>query len=361
MEHSFFFRYPWGYETPRDPATTGAAAPTGHPVVESRDTPVGGGPLAGRIQELRLPVVRSVQEEGTQRSSPTPHSGASSQVVQGPETTAGDPPAGRPPGVRSPHRPVDLEAHRPADPEAVSDSLSPQPCLAIAARDGVELPETGASSAPTGRRRDRPLEASPLAPYKKTPSDLGPIWSSSMSRASCSFPMSAAPGRPRGKRPSSTIGTTRTESRRSVRWQCPRDEGAWPFTSSFAPAISPVWMSEPSFTTCSGIFRDRSSCCGIGEPSTGAEKSSNGSVNIQDSTWNISPPTPRNSTPPSMSGIKRIGRSPTVRQRTWPSLKEDSETRCEGSGDPKSSCGPVSMLPIYPGPDESFLYLCETQ
>jgi hypothetical protein len=55
------------------------------------------------------------------------------------------------------------------------------------------------------------LEALPLALYKKTPKGLGPIWSSSMSPAFCSFPTSRAPGPPRTKPLPSTICISKTE------------------------------------------------------------------------------------------------------------------------------------------------------
>jgi hypothetical protein len=194
MEHFLFFRYTWGYETPRNPTTTGKAAPTSYPVVESRKTPVGCGPLAWSLQELCLPMVSSLQKEGAPRSSPPTDSRASCQVIQSPEEEACKTAAGWAPGLRLPDRPLDIEEDRTADPQILSHPVSSQPCLAVAFRDRVELPETRAPGFAKGRRRDRLLEALPVAPYKKTPKGLGPIWSFSMSPAFCSFPTSPVPG-----------------------------------------------------------------------------------------------------------------------------------------------------------------------
>ena len=362
MEHYYFFRYTWGYETPRNLTATGEATPTGHPVVESRETSVGGGAGLKCLQELGLPVVRGLQKEGARGASPQTDPRPSTQVIQDSEATVDEASSGRPFGLRPSYGPVDLEADRSVDPGTVSYSLSPQPCLAVTSRHGVELPETGAPSPTTGRSGDRPLEAVPLAAYKKTLKDLAPIWSSSMNPVSCSSPTWPAPGPLKAKRRSFTIGTNRIGSRQSAPWRCLPNGDDWRFIFSFAPAISRGWMSEPSSNTCSGIFGGRWCCSGIGEPSTGVNKLNTGVLNTRDSRWNISRPMRRNSTQRSISGARRIARWPTVHRWTWSSLTEGSKARCGESGNRKNSFGPVSTLPIYPGPDKpSFLYLYETQ
>jgi len=357
MEHYSLFRYTGGYETPRDPATTGATTPTGHPVVKSRETPVGGGSCLKRLQELGLSVVRGVQKEGTHGASPQTDPRPAAQVIRKSETAADEASSGRSLGLRPSDRPVDLEADRPVDPQAVSHSVPPQPCLAVTSRHGVELSETGAPGSATGRRGDRPLEAVPLAAYKKTPSDVAPIWSSSMNPVSCSSPTWPAPGRPKGKRLSFTIATNRTASRRSAPWRCPPNEGGWRSIFSFAPAISQAWMFKRSLRICSGISGDRWFCSGIAEPFIVAGRLSSGSKTIPDSRWSRSRRTRPSSIRRSISGARRIGRWPTVRQRTWSNLPDDSRTRSDESGDRKNSCGPVSTLPIYHGPDKGVVPL----
>ena len=178
-----------------------------------------------------------------------------------------------------------------------------------------------------------------------------------MKAAFCSFPTSPAPGRREGTRPSYIISTSGTAFRPSVLWRSPRNDGDWPCTSSVALAISPAWMSERSSPTCSSIFAGQWSCCGIEAPSTGGKKLNNSCAPIQDFGWKTSPPMPRNSTPQNMCGLRLTAPSRTVHQRTLRSLEGDSKPRCGGSGDPNSSCGPVSMLPISHGHGEySIIY-----
>jgi hypothetical protein len=69
----------------------------------------------------------------------------------------------------------------------------------------------------------------------------------------------------------------------------------------------------------------------------------------------------RNLTLLNMFGIRPIVLSPIVRQKTWLSLRECSETQSAGYRDPKSFFVPASMLPIYHGHGEYFHYLCKTQ
>lgn len=350
-----------GHETPRNSATTGEATPTSDSVVESRETSVGRGACLKRLQELGLPVVRDVQKERTHRASPPPDPRPSAQVVQDPEATARQASFGGPPNFWPSYRSVDLEADRPVDREAISHFVPPQPCLAVTSRHGVELPEARTPSSPTRRSGHCPLETISLAPYKKTLNVLAPIWSSSMNPVSCLSPTWPAPGPQKGKRPSFAISTNKIESRRSAPWPCPPSGDNWPSILIFAPAILRGWMSEPSSNTCSGIFGGPWSCCGIGERSIAAAKSSSGSETIQDCMWNRSLPMPRNSILRNMSGTRPTAPWPIVRQQTCSNLTECSETRSDESGDRRSSSGPVSTLPICPGQDEYFHYLCKTQ
>lgn len=61
------------------------------------------------------------------------------------------------------------------------------------------MPEAGEASPGKGREGHRPLEAIPVAPYKKRPKGLGPIWLSWMRVGSCWFRASEGPG-PHGDR-----------------------------------------------------------------------------------------------------------------------------------------------------------------
>ncbi len=111
---------------------------------------VGGGAGLQCLQELGFPMVRGLQEGGGRGAKPQTDPGPSAEVIREAETPVDNASSGRPLGLRPSDRPVDLEADRSVDPEAVSHSLPSQPCLAVTSRPGVELPETGAPSPATG-------------------------------------------------------------------------------------------------------------------------------------------------------------------------------------------------------------------
>ncbi len=357
MENCLWFSYTVGHETPRNRPAVGKAATTGHSTVKGRQKSVGGGPRRKRVCEFGIPLVPDFPREGSAGATTATHSWPSAQALRASETQTGPGASEGTPGRRLSDGSMDLTACGQGDRPAVRSSLSPLPRLETSGEPGLELPETGAPRPGTGRGSHPTLAAGALAPYKKTPKGLGPIWFFSMKAAFCSFPMSPAPGLRKGKRPSFTISASRTEFLPSVLLPCPRKKGGWPFTSSLALGISTAWMSEPSSETCSGIFTVRWSCCGIGERSTGGKKSSNLSLTIPDSMSKSFRPMPRNSTPRNMSGIKPTTLSPTAHRKTSPTLKADSETRCGGHGDPKSSFGLASMLPTCHGHGEFPLFM----
>ena len=351
------------HETLWNRAAVGKATPAGHPAVKSGQKSVGSGTGLKCICKLGVSLVSNISREGFRRAAPQAHPWASSQAVQVPEEPIGKVAPEGSPGRRLSDRPMDFEPDSQSDRPGVWGSISPLPRLEASIKLGMELSETRASSIAKERRRDCPLEALPLAPYKKKPKDLGPIWSSSMNPGFCLFLMSLVPGHPRGRPLSFTISISKTEFLPSVVFRCPPKEGAWPFIFGFAHAISQVWMSVLSLKACSNISGGRWFCCGIGEPSTDGKKSSNFFLVIRDCTFITFPPTHRNSTRQNMFGIRLTVPFPTVRQRTWRSLKGCFVIRCGAYGAPKNFSGPVSMLPIYHGYGEnkSFHYLCKIQ
>jgi len=350
-----------GHETPRNRTAVGEAAPTGDPAAKSGQEPVGRGTCRKRVCEFGVSLVPGLPHKGLAGTTAPSHSGPSAQALPVTEDATGGITPERPPGSRISDGSVDLQACRRTDSTAVGRGLSPLPCLETPGRPRMELSEAGASSSPTGRRGHRPLEAVPLAAYKKTLKGLAPIWSSSMNPVSCSSPTWPAPGPPKDRRRLFAMSTNTIESRRSAPWPCPPSGDDWPSISIFAPTISRGWMSGSFSHTCSGIFEGRWSCSGIGEPSIAAAKSRSGSDAIQDSRWNRSRPTPRNSIQRSMCGTKPTAPWPTARPRTWSSFTGCSDTRSDASGDRRRSSGPASTRPICPGQDESFHYLCKPQ
>jgi hypothetical protein len=131
------------------------------------------------------------------------------------------------PNCRLSNRPMDFKPHRQGDRRRVWGSISPLSYLEASGQPGMELSETRTSSIAEERRRNCPLEAIPMAPYKKRPKDLGPVWSSSMSLASCLSQTFVAPGLLKDKPRSSITSTDRIESPPSMHWWYRRNGNAW--------------------------------------------------------------------------------------------------------------------------------------
>jgi hypothetical protein len=290
-----FFCYNMGHETPWIPRGIGKAPSTSHCLAETRqDNPVGRSAYSGSVKELRFPMVPRGPGGRIQGPPFKDDSRTSSQALSQRE---GDPigvafvgSTGR----RVSDRPLDLETDCPNHPQALWHPVSSESCMAVASGNGMELPETRAPGFTKERERDCALEGLPVAPYKKKPKDLGPIWSSLMNRASCSFQTSVAPGLRKGKPRSCTTSTNRTGFLLSVLCRCPRGGNVWSSISGFERGILTVWMSVLSLEGCSNISEDPSFCCGIGEPSTVVKKSNSFSLNIQGFIWNIFRPMPLN-------------------------------------------------------------------
>lgn len=350
-----------GHETPWNRTATGEASPTSDPAAKSGQEAVGRRTCVKCFCEFSVPMVSGVPRQGPSRPAAPAHAWTTTQALPVPEAQTGKAASEGTPRCRLSDGYVDAPASGRGDRETFRRWVSSLPCLETPGKSGLELPETGAPSVAKKRKTDRPLEALPLAPDKKNPKNLGPIWSFWMNLAFCLFRTLPAPGPRKGKRPSCTISISKTEFLPSMPWWCLRNEDMWRSISNFADVISLAWMFELSSKTCSGTFEGQWSFFGIEERSTDVKKSSDGYLNIQDFIWNIFQPMHQNLTPLNMFGIRPITLSPTVHRGTWRTLTGCSETRYEGYGDPKNCFGPVSMLPIYHGHGEYFLYLCKTQ
>jgi len=351
-----------GHETPWIPRGTGKAPSTSHcPAEERQYNPFVRSACSGSIQELRFSMVPRVPGGRIQGPSFKGDSRTSSQALSERE---GDPNRAafvRPASCRVSDRPLDLETDCPNHPQAFWHPVSSESRMAAASGNGMELPETRTPGFTKERERNCALEGLPVAPYKKKPKNLGPIWSSLMSRTSCSFQTSVAPGLRKEKPRSSTTSTNRTGFPPSMLCRCRQNGNAWHFISVSGGGILTVWMFVLSLEGCSNSSGDPSSCCGIGERSTGVKKSNSFSLNIPGFIWNIFRPMPLNLTRPNMFGIRLTALFPIVRQRAWANSKQCCKTQYDGSGDHQGSFGLASLLPISLGEDRSFHYLCETQ
>jgi len=362
MERFNLFCYNMGHETPWIPRGTGKAPPARDRVAERRqDDSVCRSAFGGSIEKLCFPMVPRVPRGRVQGPSFKGDSRTSSEAVSKGEKEISGTTFVRSAGCRVSNRPLDLETDCPNHPQTLWHPLSPQSCVAGASRDGMELPETGAAGLTKERERDCALEGLSVAPYKKKPKDLGPIWSSLMSRASCSFQTSVALGLRKGKPRSFITSTNRTGFPPSVLCRCLQSGNAWLFISGLGRGILTVWMSVLSLKNCSNISGAPWSCCGIGGPSIDVKKSSSSFLNILGFIWNTFRPMLLNLTPQNMSGIRQIVPFPIVHQKAWPISKQCYETRYDDSGNPKDFFGLASLLRIFRGPDSSFHYLYETE
>ena len=359
----FQFVYNTMHETLWNRTAVGKAAPAGHPAVKSGQESVGSSTSLKCIGKLSVSLVPDIPREGFTGATPPTHSRTSTQAVEVTEESIGEGAPEGTPGRWLSDRLMDLKAGCQSDRPRVWGSISSLPRLEAPGRHRLELSETRASSLAKGRRRNCPLEALPLASYKKKPKNLGPIWYFSMNLDSCLFLTSPVPGRRKARLLFFTIFISRTESLRSMLSRCPRKEGAGPFIFDFAHAISTVWMSGLSSKVCSSISGVRWFCCGIGGRFTAVKKSNDSSWVVPDCMSMNSPPMLQSSTRRNMFGTRPIVPSPIVRLRIFRNSKECSEIQCGGYEDPKSFFGPVSMPPIYHGYDENevFHYLCKTQ
>ena len=256
---------------------------------------------------------------------------------------------------------MDLKPGSESDRPTLRRSISSEPRVEAPRGLGVELSEARAASFTEKRRRDRALETVSVAPYKKTPTDVGPIWSSLMNRASCSFQTSLAPGPQRDTRPFFTTCTSKIVFRPSMRWPYRRNGNVWFSTFNFGLGILRAWIFMPFSSICSAIYEALWFYYGTVGPSIGGKRLNNLSGSVLAFRKNTSLPMRRNLIHQNMFGTKRTVRSPMLRPRTWQSSRVSSGTQSRGSENPRSSYGLVSMHLICLGQDNSFHYLCKHQ
>ncbi len=362
MEIFCQLKYNRGHETPWEPRAAGKATTTGCPFVKDGQEPASHSTCFECFCKFRVPVASGLPRERGSRTEAPADAGTSPQANPRSKKAACPDAFKWPSGCRLSDRFMDLEPGSESDRPTIRRSISSQPRVEAPRWPGVELSEARAASFTEKRRRDRALEAVSLAPYKKTPTDVGPIWSSSMNRASCSFRTLPAPG-PRGdKRPFFTTFTNKIVFRPSMRWPYRRNGGVWLSTFNFGPGISRAWISMHFSSICSALFEALLFYYGTGEPSIDGKRLNSISVNILASRKNISPPMRRNLIHPNMFGTKRTVHSLMVHPRIWQSSRGSSGIQPEGSENPRSSFGLVSMHLICLGHDnKSFHYLCKTQ
>ena len=303
--------------------------------------------------ELGLSLVAGVPAEGASLARGQAHAGTTPAIGQEAEAPTcnvagtGRAPCGVPDGA------LDAAAGSRTDSPRVRGSVPPGACLDGADRAGLELPEAGAPGRRAGRGRHRPVETGRLAPDKKTSLDVAPISSSSMRVDSCSFPTSAGPGRPKGRRRACVTGTVTIASRSVAGWWSRPNGDASRSTSGVARALSAVSTSARSSNTSSGICGALSTCSGTAARSIDGMRSPRSSPPIRGCTFITFRLTPRSSIRPSTCGPRRTRHSPMALPMTcatsaiaWTMRRDDSAAR-------RISCGPASTHRISRGLGES--------
>lgn len=244
---------------------------------------------------------------------------------------------------------------------SIRHPVSSLPCLETSGKSGMELPETGATRPATGRRGNCPLEAIPMAAYKKTRQNMVPTWYFSMKAAFCSSPRSDEPGLPRGKRPACITTINAIGSPQSAHSRCRRKGNESLCISGIRPEMLMASISETFSRFSSSTSADRSSCYGTALPSTSTKRSDDSWCVILDCGLRTSRPTRRNSIRQNTSGTKPMPRLPTAHRIIWPSCEACCAAPSAGSSDQKGFSGHASMPRIYHGPDDCFHYLCKDQ
>lgn len=360
MEHMLFFWYNThktrkeAYETTRNTPAAPTAPTSGDPTLEARkEVFVLSRSLVGSIQEFGLPMVSIVSKEGSISSSAEAHSRTPSETLRYPKEKAESDSFKGSFSLRLSDRSLDFKAYRRTDKQAFLYRLSSQPRLEGLERDGMELPEAPASCPPKERRRNRSLEALPLAAYKKTPKELAPTSYFLMKVVFCLFPILPAPGHQKDKRLSFTTFINKTGFLPSVPFRYRQLRNVSPFILSAEQRTLRVWIYKPFLKSLPDILKELWLFSGIAGLSTGEQKSKNGSLNIQGSIQNSFRLTHLNLILRNMCGIKLTTHYPTALYKIYRNLKADLRHRLPRYAAPRSFFGLASMHLICRGQDRT--------
>jgi hypothetical protein len=252
-------------------------------------------------------------------------------------------PGGHSPWLRQ--RAVDLTADRGGDPGAFWGALSPGTRVEALAPLGLELSGARTPGEPTRRTGHCALEALHMARDKKKPDAWEPTWPSWMKVAFSSSRPAAAPGHPRGIRPSLPTTTGMTGSQPWRLSPSRRSASMWACTSASSRTTSKPSMWPSSSARSCSIFGGPSSYCGTAARFIGGQPLRRCARPTPGCTWKSSRPTRRNSIPRSRCGTTSKGASLTACCGT----RGISAVAClqipAGSGGRRRSCGRSSAVP----------------
>lgn len=354
--------YAGRHATSWQPQSAGTAAPTGAPAAKEGPNDVGHRGATWLLAQFGGALAPSLQAERASRPGPQADSWPTAQAGA---TPASSPRAGTPEGSvggRLRHRSLDARPDCPCDPAAVQGALPSRSRLEALTAVGLELSEAGAAGPPAQRAGHRVLGTRRLAPYKKRLNGWAPTSSSSTRAASRSPQPSNEPGLRRGRRRTSTIGSSATSSRPSAPSPSRPTSAIWDSTSAWPPTgPSLAWTSARSSKPCCAICGARWSCSGTGGRSTRAGRCRCLWSLIHGSIPMTSHLTRRNSIRRSISGTRPTPRWPMGRRRMWASCEAGSATPSASYVAPNSCCGRASLPPSFPGSGEDVHCLCKIQ
>jgi hypothetical protein len=204
MERHLTFGYALEHEASSNRCTIGETASPSHSCLERQQISCGSSPQARRSKKFCLAMGTHLQ--AARAKGVTLAQESRSAFLLGPqgEGAARHPLAARCTGRWVSNRVMDFRAYCQGTLAAIPCTLSSACDLAFAARDGVELSETPAACPATGRGHDCALAALRVAPDKKRPPHVEPLWCSWMRAGFCLSPISSAPG-PRRDRPLGSV------------------------------------------------------------------------------------------------------------------------------------------------------------
>lgn len=348
--------YARGYETSRHTPTARIPETAGHRASTGWANVSIGGRNVKRIAQFSRPLGPSPSAGGHGRFAPPPDSRAAGTVVCLSESSAGPALGRRPSRCRLFHGCVDTASDRTLDCPTVPGSLPPRARLATDGATGLDLPEAPATGAGTRRSGHRPLEALPVAAYKKTPCNAEPIWSSSTKVGSCSSPTSVTPGHLVAGHRSCGTCTNGCACRPSpLLRSVPPAEGWASMRGSTAPT-SRGWKWSASWAISCNTCADPWLCSGTVAPSTGADALGILSGGIHACGSIASRPMLRNSIPTNSFGLKPSEPCP-IRRPGTSAISGEARTERSGESAPPKRCFGLVFTPRNSrGPDISITY-----
>lgn len=361
MEINPYICYNSQHETFRNRTTAGKAASAGNPAVKSGQKSAGSSSCSKLFRKFCLPLVSDISKKGAGRVEAQTDARPTPQAYQHTKKQARKSVAERSAISGLSNRHVDASACGRSDQSSVRHTVSSIPCLETSWQFGMELPETGTPRPAARRRKNHPLEALPMASYKKTRQNVVPTWSFLMKAAFCSSPQSGEPGLPRGKHLTCTITTNETGFPPSAPSRYPRKESELLCISGTSTEFSMASISETFSCSCSNTFEGRSSCYGTAHRSTTEQRSSGLSPAIHGCMSKTSRPMRRSSTQRNMFGTKPMQLLPTAHRRIWLNFTACCAALSAGSSDHKSCYGPAFTHRTCRGQDKYFHYLCKAQ